>query len=170
MTGGSDTCFHCLYDEKNSFIVLDTLSGNVQDLSPLKMSKNNAPYFDMNLQVESDDLKRPAGFSEQRYKLFQNVNNKDIEGVVIKRPRFQNDDILITDYTTINTSRIIPGKVEQKLTTISEVLSEPAMYERVNLEAVISIFPILGSINVMERWSQFAQWLFTMKQVSQTQL
>ena len=102
------------------------------------MSKNNAPYFDMNLQVESGDLKRSVCFSKQRYEFFQNIKNKDIEGVVIKIPRFQNDDILITDYTAINISRIIPDTVEQKLTTISEVLTEAAMYERVNLEAVIS--------------------------------
>ena len=68
------------------------------------MSKNNTPYFDMNLQVESGDLKRVVCFSKQRYEL----NDSDTEGVVIKRPRFQNGDILITDYTNINTSTIIP--------------------------------------------------------------
>ena len=39
----------CLHDEKSGFIIKDTLSGNVRDLSTLKMSKNNASYFDMNL-------------------------------------------------------------------------------------------------------------------------
>ena len=43
-----------------------------------------------------------------RYELFRKVNDSDTEGVVIKRPRFQNGDILITDYTNINTSTIIP--------------------------------------------------------------
>ena len=53
----------CLHDENNGFIILDTLSENVRDLSPLKISKNNTPYFDMNLQVESHDLKRVVCFS-----------------------------------------------------------------------------------------------------------
>ena len=73
------------------------------------MSKNNTPYFDMSLQVESGDLKRIVCFRKQRYEIFRKVNNIDTEGVVIKRPSFQNDDILITDYTNIiNTLTIIP--------------------------------------------------------------
>ena len=73
------------------------------------MSKNNTPYFDMSLQVESGDLKRIVCFRKQRYEIFRKVNNIDTEGVVIKRPPFQNDDILITDYTNIiNTLTIIP--------------------------------------------------------------
>ena len=65
----------CLHDEKNGFMILDTLSGNVRDLSPLKMSKNNTPYFDMNLQVESGDLKRVVCFSKQRNELFRKVTD-----------------------------------------------------------------------------------------------
>ena len=117
------------------FIILDTLSGNVRDLSPLRMSRNN---FDMSLQVESGDLKRVVCFRKQRYELFRKVNNSDTEGVLIKIPRFQNDNILITDYTNINTSTIIPCTVEQKTTTISEVLTEAVVYDRVSIEAVIS--------------------------------
>ena len=92
----------------------------------------------MDLQVESGDLKRVVCFSKQRYELFRKVNDSDTEGVVIKRPHFQNDNILITDYTNINTSTVIPCAVEQKITTVSEVLTEAAMYDRVNIEAVIS--------------------------------
>ena len=98
----------CLHDEKNDFIILDSLYGTVRDLSPLKMSRSNTPYFDMSLQIESGDLKRVVCFSKQRYELFRKVNNNDTEGVVIKRQHFQNDDILTTDYTNINTSTIIP--------------------------------------------------------------
>ena len=58
--------------------------------------------------------------------------------LVIKRPRFQNDDILIANYTNINTSDIIPCTVEQKVTTISEILTEAAMHDCVNIVAVIS--------------------------------
>ena len=65
----------CLHDEKNGFMILDTLSGNVRDLSPLKMSKNNTPYFDMNLQVESSDLKQVVCFSKQRNELFRKVTD-----------------------------------------------------------------------------------------------
>ena len=126
----------CLHDEKNGFYILDTLSGNARDESPLKMSRNNTPYFDMSLQVESSNLKRVTCFSKQRYD--RKVNNSDTEVVVIKRPCFQNDDILITDYTNINTSTIIPCTLEQKKTTISEVLTETAVYDRINIEAVIS--------------------------------
>ena len=102
------------------------------------MSRNNTPYFDMSLQVESGDLKRVVCFSKQRYELFRKVNNSGTEGVVMKRPRFQNDDILTTDYTNFNTSTILPCTVEQKITTISEVLTEAAVYDPVNIEAVIS--------------------------------
>ena len=126
-----------------------------------KCQKNNTRYFDMNLQLESGDLKRVACFSKQRYKLFWKVNDSDTESVVIKRPRFQNDDILKTDYTIFHTSTIIPCTVKEKITTISEVLTEAAMHNRVNIEAVISIFSILHNIKVMERWLLFAQDLFT---------
>ena len=112
------------------------------------MSRNNTPYFDMSLQVESGDLKRVVCFSKQGHELFRKVNSSDTEGVVIKRPSFQNDDILITDYTNTNTSTIIPCTVEQKITTISEVLTEAAVYDRVNIEAVISH---LSSITQHER-------------------
>ena len=80
--------------------------------------------------------------------LFRKVHDSDTEGVVIKRPRFQNDDILITDYININNSTIIPCTVEQKITTVSEVLTEVAMFDRVNIEAVISH---LSSITQHER-------------------
>ena len=102
------------------------------------MSRNNTPYFDMSLQVESGNLKRVVCFSKQRNGLFRKVNNSETESVITKRPYFQNDDILITDYTNINTSTIIPCTVEQKITAISEVLTEAAVYDRVNIEAVIS--------------------------------
>ena len=66
------------------------------------------------------------------------VNNSDTEGIKIKRPRFQNDDILIADFTKIITSSIIPSTVKQKITKISEVLIEAAMHHRLNVRAVIS--------------------------------
>lgn len=115
----------------------------------------------MNLQLESGDLKQVVCFSKQRYKLFWKVNDSDTESIVIKRPHFQNDDILITDYTIFHTSTIIPCTVKQKI-TISEVLTEAAMHNRVNIAAVISIFSVLHNINVMEGWLLFAQDLFTM--------
>ena len=116
----------------------------------------------MNLQLESGDLKQVVCFSKQRYKLFWKVNDSDTESIVIKRPHFQNDDILITDYTIFHTSTIIPCTVKQKITTISEVLTEAAMHNRVNIAAAISIFSVLHNINVMEGWLLFAQDLFTM--------
>ena len=127
----------CLHDEKNGFIVLDTLSGNVRDLLPQKMSKNNTPYFAKNYQVELDDLKRVACFNKQRYELFRKFNNSDTEVVVIKKI-FIYINILITHYININTSSIIRSSVQQNITTISEVLAETIMYYRVKIEAVIS--------------------------------
>ena len=102
------------------------------------MSKNNTPYFDLNLQVEPSDLKRVVCFTKQRYELFWKVNDSNAKGVVIKRPRFANDDILITVYNNISTSTIIPCTVEQKITTVSEVLTEAVMFARANIEVVIS--------------------------------
>ena len=62
------------------------------------------------------------------YEIFRKVNDSDTKVVVIKRPRFQNDDILMTDYSNINTSTIIPCAVEQKINPVSQVLTEAAMY------------------------------------------
>ena len=89
LKGDSDNCLHyvCMM-KKSGFVVLDTLSGNVRDLPPLKMSKNNTSYFNMNMQVESGDLKWVVYFNKQRYELFRKVNNSDTEGVVIKKPLF----------------------------------------------------------------------------------
>ena len=48
-------------------------------------------------------FKQVVCFSKQRYDLFdQKVDNSDTESVVMKTQLFQNDDILITDYTKIN--------------------------------------------------------------------
>ena len=58
--------------------------------------------------------------------------------------------------------------MEQKITTVSEVLTEAAMYDRVNIEAVISH---LSNITQHERDGKMitvAHELFTMKQASQT--
>ena len=90
----------------------------------------------MNLQVASGDLKQVFCFSKQRHELFRKVNDSDTEGLVIKRPRFQNDDILTINYTNINTSTIIPCRMEQKI--VSELLTEAPMLDRVNIEGVIS--------------------------------
>ena len=47
------------------------------------MSKNNTPYFDMSLQVESGDLKRVVCFGKKRYEtgfanvsIFEELTNK----------------------------------------------------------------------------------------------
>ena len=58
----------------------------------------------MDFHTESGDTKRVVCITKQRYKLFQKVNESKTEGVIIKKARIENDNILITDFTNVNTS------------------------------------------------------------------
>ena len=58
----------------------------------------------MNLKTEYGDVKLlMCFFTKQRYDLFQKTNISDTEGLMIKRLRMQNYDILTRDYTIIIT-------------------------------------------------------------------
>ena len=56
----------------------------------------------MDFHTESGDTKRVVCITN--YKLFQKVNESKTEGVIIKKARIENDNILITDFTNVNTS------------------------------------------------------------------
>ena len=62
-----------LHDERNDFIALETLSDNMQDLSPLEMSESNTLYFDMIFQVESGIWNRLFVLYKGNINFFKNL-------------------------------------------------------------------------------------------------
>ena len=66
-------------------------------LSPLK-GKSTRYHFDTDLMTQTG-VNRTVCFGERRYPLFNEMNNDQTHGVLIKRPRVdKNDDIIITDF------------------------------------------------------------------------
>ena len=91
------------------------------------MSKNKTNYFDMELQTVSGERKWLVCCSKQHYDFFHKVNESQTEEVIIKKPRIQNDDILITDYKKVSISAITQCVTKDlKIANIATVLGEAA--------------------------------------------
>ena len=98
------------------------------------MSKNKTDCFGMKLQTVSAKRKWVVCFKKQSYDLFRKVNAGQTEGVIMKKPRIQNHDILITDYTKTSISAIIQCMIKYlKIANIATVLGETALYDRFNI-------------------------------------
>ena len=93
-------------------------------------------------------VNRTVCFGERRYPLFNEMNNDQTHGVLIKRPRVdKNDDIIITDFS--KTTKIEVDHIEIKepeVTTIADALSQKSIFERFHLKGVLS--------NISEKKSQ----------------
>ena len=85
-------------------------------------------------------VKRAVCFDERRYPLFNELNNNQTHGVLIKRPLVdKNDDIIITDFS--KTTKIEVDHIEikePKVTTIADALSQKSVFERFHLKGVLS--------------------------------
>ena len=93
----------------------------------------------MELQAYSGERKWVVCFTKQRYDLFCKVNESQTEGVMIKKPRVQNGDILITDYTKVSISAITQCMIKDlKIANIATVLVEAALYDRFNIQVTVS--------------------------------
>ena len=93
----------------------------------------------MELKTVSGERKRVVCFTKQPFDYFRKVNESQTEGVIIKKPRIQNDDILITDYTKVSISVITQCVTKHlKIENIATVLGEAALYDRFNIEATVS--------------------------------
>ena len=67
-------------------------------MSPLK-GKSTRYNFDMDLMTQTG-IKRVMCFGKRSYPFFKELNNNQTVGVLIKRPRVDNnDDIIITDFS-----------------------------------------------------------------------
>ena len=103
------------------------------------MSKNKTSYFDTELQTVSGERKRVVCFTKQRYDLFRKVNESQMEGMIKKKLGIQNDDILITDYTKVSIAAITQCVTKDlKIANIATVLGEAALYNRFNIQAIVS--------------------------------
>ena len=103
------------------------------------MLKNKTNSFDMELHTISGERKQVVCFTKQRYYLFRKVNESQTEGVIIKKPRIQNDDISITDYAKVSISAVTQCVTKNlKITNIATVLGEAPLYNRFNIQATVS--------------------------------
>ena len=108
-------------------------------MSPLKMSKKSKAYFDMDFYDVDGGTKRAVCFQQKRYTLFQSLNDSQTQGVVIKRPRMQDDNILITDYSQIKKKTLkSPESESLKVTSVEGAFSECALFERVHLQGIVT--------------------------------
>ena len=99
----------------------------------------------MELQTVSGERKRVLFFTKQLYELFRKVNESQTEGVIIKKPCIQNDDILITDYTKVSISAITECMTKElKITNIATGLGEAALCDRFNIQATVSHVSDIG--------------------------
>ena len=77
----------CVTKHTQHFVLENPSAGHVSNLSPIKMSKNETNYFDMELQTLSGRRKWVVYFTKQRYDLFRKVNESQTEGVIIKKAK-----------------------------------------------------------------------------------
>ena len=82
----------------------------------------------MKLQMVSGERKWVVYFTKQRYNLFRRVNESQPEGVIIKEPRIQNDNILIPYYRKVNISTTQQCMTRDlNITNIATALGEAAL-------------------------------------------
>ena len=82
----------------------------------------------MKLQMVSGEKKWLVYFTKQCYNLFRKVNESQLERVIIKEPRIQNDNILIAYYRKVNISATQQCMTRDlKITNIATVLGEAAL-------------------------------------------
>ena len=64
-------------------------------------------------------------FTKHRYDLFHNVNESQTEGLIIKKPSIQNEDISIIDYIKVSILAITQCVTKDlKIANIATVLGE----------------------------------------------
>ena len=85
-------------------------------------------------------LHRAVCFSKDLYPIFDEVNNSTTTGIILKRAKHSNDDILITDFTQIKKFAVGEEQLLEplKMSKINSVISESALYDRVNVKATIT--------------------------------
>lgn len=102
-----------------------SFSGHISRLSPIKTSKRNFNCFDMELRTSSGNTWRVVCFTKQRYYVFKRIKDSKTEVVTIKNPRIQTDDVLMVDFSNINTLPWTPAvSVKVTITGILNVLTE----------------------------------------------
>ena len=93
----------------------------------------------MELQAVSGERTRVVCLTKLRYNLLHKVNERQMEGVTIKKPRIQNDNILIPDYRKLSISAITQCLTKDlKIANIVVVLGEAALYDRFNIQETVS--------------------------------
>ena len=125
------------------FFLENPLSGHICNLSPIKMSKNKINYFDIIFQTVSGERKWLVCFTNRHYDLFRKINESQKEGIIIKKPCIQNDNILITDYTKVSISAIMQCMIkDSNIANIAAVLGEAILRNIFNIQAISDVSDI----------------------------
>ena len=112
--------------------------GFVSAVSPIKVSKKSARYFDFNLQTETE-MKRAVCFSPEKHKLLSQISTEG-SGCLIKKAKYGvNEDVIVNDYSAVKQTDVTFQKrqITLEYKKISEILNECPLYERVNILAVL---------------------------------
>ena len=99
----------------------------------------------MDLDTDTGEQHRAVCFAKDRYPIFMKVNDSNSDGVILKRIKLNDNDILITDYTQI---KVYSPDEERKvapiiISKIASVMAECSLFDRVNIKGILShISPI----------------------------
>ena len=102
------------------------------------MSKRGQPYFDFSLEVETG-VRRAVSFSPEKHALLERLGQKK-QGCEMKNIKIgSNNDILVTDYTSVyeSTPKFEMRGEKVKISTVEEINTKVLIYERVSVCGII---------------------------------
>lgn len=104
----------------------------------MKVSKKKRKYFDFMLHTE-DNVQRGVCFSPEKHELMHSIENSS-SGCVLKKVKFSNNDILVTDYSSVKKAdlKFNKSKVDCQINSVTTILSESGLYDRVNIKAIVA--------------------------------
>ena len=125
----------------NNFVMDESISGYVVELSPVKLARDKKrKYFHFTLKTESSE-NRTVCFSPEKHRLLSSIC--DSKGACeIKRfsKSGSNDDIIVNYYSAIKRTKLdfTPSDTMKKFFTVSEMNNESQLYDIVNVVSVVS--------------------------------
>ena len=116
-----------------------SVQGFVCNLSPMKTSRKNKPYFNMDIETENKQLQPIVCFSPSKRKLFVDaVANNTGCSITNARVSKDKDTVFVTDYTKVkSTSLGFSPCFEVTYHSIHEAVNEIPLDSKVNVRGVL---------------------------------
>lgn len=116
------------------------LKGYVLNMSPIKLSKKNKPYYNLNFEVSNKKVHQAVCFSPSKRRLLAEAE-KDCVGVCISNFKFSNDGTMMIGDDSCLKKELLGFKPDYQLPTktISEILNEENMSKNINVVGVLKL-------------------------------